>query len=486
MKLKPTLAPAAPSSTNRRKITMRELLTHEKLLGPIYGRESFEKQVAILCAFASEELTDKERKIMHKLSGGRTMTPGEVFNALCMILGRRSDKTQMSGVLSISTTVCSDYSDLVSPGERPTALILANDKKQGGNCMRYIQGMIDSSRILAQEVLRSTDEMILFKNGTAIVVATASFRSARGFTLCCVICDEVAFWLDDGRNPDVEIINAVRPGLATTGGPLVLLSSPHARRGVLWDAYRRHYGNDGSSTLVVQAPTWEMNPTLPQSLYDEAFEEDPDRAKAEYGAEFRNDLEQFVQVETVDACTRSDHLVIPAARGIRYVAFVDPSGGSADSMTLAIAHHDHQSDRIIVDHVVEKKPPFSPQLVAEEFAAVLHAYSVSVVNGDAYGGMWPREQFTKRRVRYELSDRNKTQLYQEFLPLLNSGRVELPPNPVLRRQLLALERRTTRGGRELIDHAPGAHDDVVNAVAGVCAFAAKPKPAMEMKITMAF
>lgn len=29
------------------------------------------------------------------------------------------------------------------------------------------------------------------------------------------------------------------------------------------------------------------------------------------------------------------------------------------------------------------------------------------------------------------------------------------------------ERRTARGGRDSIGHAPGAHDDVANSVAGV-------------------
>jgi hypothetical protein len=31
-----------------------------------------------------------------------------------------------------------------------------------------------------------------------------------------------------------------------------------------------------------------------------------------------------------------------------------------------------------------------------------------------------------------------------------------------------LERRTARGGRDSIDHPPGAHDDLANAVAGLC------------------
>jgi hypothetical protein len=31
---------------------------------------------------------------------------------------------------------------------------------------------------------------------------------------------------------------------------------------------------------------------------------------------------------------------------------------------------------------------------------------------------------------------------------------------------LGLERRTSRGGRDSIDHAPGSHDDLANAAAG--------------------
>ena len=33
-------------------------------------------------------------------------------------------------------------------------------------------------------------------------------------------------------------------------------------------------------------------------------------------------------------------------------------------------------------------------------------------------------------------------------------------------QLIGLERRTARRGRDSIDHGPGAHDDLANAVAG--------------------
>ena len=72
----------------------------------------------------------------------------------------------------------------------------------------------------------------------------ASFRKLRGPTYVAVIVDEVAYWFTEASyaNPDIEIITAVAPGLATTGGPLILASSPYAKTGVLWETYREHYG----------------------------------------------------------------------------------------------------------------------------------------------------------------------------------------------------------------------------------------------------
>src|SRR5690606_23900498 len=134
-----------------------------------------------------------------------------------------------------------------------------------------------------------------------IEVHTASFRTVRGYTLLAAILDEIAFWQSDGANPDSEIIAALRPGLGTLGGRLIALSSPYARRGELWNVYRQHFGKDGP-ILVAQAPTRALNPTFPQAIIDRALAEDEPKARAEYGAEFRSDVETFVLREAVEAC----------------------------------------------------------------------------------------------------------------------------------------------------------------------------------------
>jgi hypothetical protein len=114
--------------------------------------------------------------------------------------------------------------------------------------------------------------------------------------------------------------------------------------------------------------------------------------------------------------------------------------------------------------VAERKPPFSPDAVIEEYVAL----DVPVHQG-LWGSVrrWMAEgEFHKRSVYYEPAEKPKSELYRDLLPLINSGAVDLLENERLIVQLTQLERRTARGGKDSIDHTPGAHDDVANAVAG--------------------
>jgi hypothetical protein len=361
-----------------------------------------------------------------------------------------------------------DWRPFLGPGERGTIMIIAADRRQARVCMRYIIGLLRSVPMLAQLIESETRESISLRNRVVIEVHTASFRSTRGYAIIAGLLDELAFWpTDEGSSePDVEVINAIRPGMATIPGAMLLCaSSPYARRGALHDAYRKHFGKDGDPVLVWKAPTREMNPTLPQHVVDEAMAADPISAAAEYGAEFRSDIESYVSRDAIEACVAVGVRERAPVPNVAYAAFVDPSGGSADSFTLAIGHQ--QDSVAVVDAVREIKPPFSPEGVVVEFVELLKRYSISTVTGDRYGGEWPREAFRKLGIAYELSPRPKSELYRDFLPLVNSRQVELLDDARSIAQLCSLERRSARGGRDSIDHAPGAHDDIANAIAGL-------------------
>jgi hypothetical protein len=245
---------------------------------------------------------------------------------------------------------------------------------------------------------------------------------------------------------------------------LIIASSPYAKRGVLWQTHRKHYGPDGDPLiLVAQGTSRDFNPSLPQSVVDRALERDHAAASAEYLAQFRTDIETFVPFEVVQACI-GDHNEMAPLPNPTYHAFVDPSGGSADSFTLAISHKD--GERFIIDATREVKPPFSPEAVIEDFSLLLKSYRIARVVGDRYAGEFPRELFRKRAIHYACAEKPKSDLFRDLLPLLNSGRIVLPKSDRLINQLTGLERRTARSGKESIDHGPSGHDDLANAVAG--------------------
>jgi hypothetical protein len=217
-----------------------------------------------------------------------------------------------------------------------------------------------------------------------------------------------------------------------------------------------------------------MNPSVPEEFIACELAKDQARASAEYLAEFRTDVENFISLEAVRACIEPGCHERGALRQWRYHAFVDPSGGSNDAMTLAIAHK--EGNTVILDMVRERRPPFSPEAVVEEFANELKNYRITTVAGDRYAGEWPRERFRLHGVNYEVADKSKSELYVALLPLVNSRAVDLLDDDRLVNQLVCLERRTARGGRDSVDHPRGAHDDLANAAAGVV-WLASTKPA---------
>jgi hypothetical protein len=361
-----------------------------------------------------------------------------------------------------------DWRPYLTGGERGTIMVVAADRRQAGVILRYIKAFLGVP-LLKHMVIRETADALDLDNDVTLEIQTASYRTIRGRTVLAALADELSFWMgDDSANPDTEIINALRPAMATIPKAMMLkASSPYSRRGVLWNDYRKHFGKDESAPLIWQAPTAVMNPSVPQSVIDAAYEDDPANAAAEYGAEFRSDVEQFVSREAVEAVTIAGRFELPPAAGISYSAFCDPSGGGgSDAMTLAVVHR--ENNIAILDAIREFRPPFSPEAVVSEFCTVLKAYRVGTVFGDRFAGTWPAERFAVHGVTYSAAVKPKSDLYRDLLPIVNGARCELLDHPKMISQLCALERKTARSGRDSIDHPPGAnsHDDVINCCAG--------------------
>jgi hypothetical protein len=446
-----------------------EAIDDPDLFGGMFDAPSWQPWKALLAALQALPMSE-EHLALYRKHTGRSESPTRPAGYAELVVGRRGGKSRILALIAAYLAAVVDHTPYIVPGETPVVAIIAKDRTQARVILNYIRGFLRSIPLFAELIEDELAETIRLSNGVVVEVHTASIGAPRGRTFLAVLCDETAFWSVEGdsANPDVEVINAVRPGLSTIPYSLLLIaSSPYAKRGVLYANYAKYFGKDDAPVLVWQGTTEEMNSSLiGDPLIAEMYAEDHERALAEFGAKFRSDIVAFITREAVEDVIANGVRELPPGEGITYAAFVDPSGGSADSMTLAVGHCE-ASGVAVLDCVREVRPPFSPDSVVEEFATLLKSYGVSRVTGDAYAGEWPRERFASHGITYDVSARNKSQIYAEFLPALNGQRVRLLDLPRLTGQLVSLERRTARGGRDSIDHAPGAHDDVANSVCGV-------------------
>jgi hypothetical protein len=446
----------------------------QNLFGSTFSGPSWRNWRAVLRGIYGLPMSAAEMKIYGAVSG-RTEAPHIPATEAHIIAGRRSGKSTIAAGIAVYTAIARDYRPYLAPGAFATIFVVSPDRTQSRIVHRTVRGLIEQSPLLRDQVARDTETSIELKSGVAIEVGTASARTLRGYSCPLVILDEEAFFDQavDAADADESIIQALLPSLATIPGSMLLgISSPYARRGVLWDRYSRFFGHNDSAVQVYKAPTRTLNPTIPQSVIDAAMEKDPQAASAEWLAEFRADRDTYVSREIVDQCVSKTVFERAPQPNLRYVGFVDPAGGAgADSFCAAVAHL--ENGIAILDCVVTRKPPFNAEAVVAELAAYFKRYGVVNVRGDHFSGDVIRSMFQKAGIIYSVHPAPKREIFRALLPLMTSGKIDLLDNTVLHQQLVALERQVSRGGTEIISHPLGAHDDLAVAAAGALVIAAE-------------
>jgi hypothetical protein len=403
----------------KKTVTMREALADPALLGNVLPGPTWHTWRTLLIAIAGEPLLrapmlKNERRLFKKLAGGRT-EPGKMVKTFVAVVGRRGGKTPASSVLAAYLAAFCDYSEVLAPGERGVVLFLALNQQQAQISFRHAAAIFDSVPLLRELIVSRTANTLSLSNGVDLEVRAASAAGLRGITTVAVIGDEAAHWrTDEGSvNSDVEVLSAVRPSLLTTGGPMIIISSPYGESGVLYEAYKDHYGKGDSDTLVVHGTSRDFNANLPQAEIDAELKKDPARAASEYLAQFRAPEAGFVTAKIVDACIVPYRHELPP-QGEAYTAFVDVSGGMRDGHACALAFRDPVDGVVTLACAREIKSSNTESVVAE-FATLLRAYGVSSVWSDRYGSSWVTDAFSRYGIRLQYSPKTRSELYLEML-----------------------------------------------------------------------
>jgi hypothetical protein len=426
-------------------------------------------QEAALRTLYGLEIPKDQEQLVRRCTGHPPRKPCEHREA-AFICGRRSGKSDKVAA-NVALYEAFFRQHKLSPGERGVVLLLAQNMRQAQVVRGYIEGKITKSPILSQHVEGARTHEIDLDNGITIGIYPASFRSIRGLSVVACICDEIAFWwTEEGyANPDVEVLRAVRPSMATfPNAKLVLASSPYAMTGVLWDMWRDR--KKDREVLVWHAPTALMNPAVPERFLANEKRRDPENYRREYEGEFTEAVSAFLPALAIEECVVKGRTEVDPEGDWLYRAAID-AAFKGDRFVLAIAHQ-NDTGTVLVDHLSSwqgtRQEPVRLGAVIPEIGKQLQRYRVGSVYADQYGAEPLRHAFAQAGIGFQevtFTSQSKADLYNTLRLRILDRRVELLDHKDSLRELRGLEVELLPGGAVRIRHGSSGHDDYADAIA---------------------
>lgn len=448
------------------------------LLGSMRHMRTPSSQVAwdaILAAIYGLPMDEAQLAAFRQHTGRSEPRPGGYSEAI-IITGRQSGKSQTASdiVTFEAATAPRDGS-----ADGTYALLIAQDQRAALRTLfAYVSAPFSRVALLSQDVVSTTADTIVLKTGLVVGGYPCRPPAIRGLRARVVVVDELEFFRSSENIPTArDMLRAVRPCLATTGGKLIVLSSPGGQSGALWDLHRQHFGREDSNVLVIVASAPDLHPLLPASYLQRMEQDDPEGYRAEVLGEFLPGESDLFDPELVDSMT-ADRGDLPPQHGVTYYAGADVSGGKHDAAAVAIAHR--EGEKMIVDLTRTWKAPHNPvEVIAEASELYLKLYRCFEVVADRYAAQFQTATWQRNGVTSQPCEVDRSGLYLHMLPLAHGGLIELPNTPVLLRELRGLSRRRF-GGRVKVDHrsASGCHDDTANACAAAIFAASQNRAAI--------
>jgi Terminase large subunit, T4likevirus-type, N-terminal len=198
---------------------------------------------------------------------------------------RQSGKSTMTGIIALHRALY-----------HPVSLILclAPALRQSQELFGKVLGFYrDLDRPIPAQAERKLS--LELENGSRIVTLPGTDKTIRGFSgAALLIVDEASRVAD-------ELYFSIRPMLAVSGGALMMLSTPHGKRGIFYEEW-----TGGRGWGHYQVPAVEC-PRIPQAFLEEERRSLPDWIyRQEYLCSFEETEDAVFTTEMVDAAVSSD------------------------------------------------------------------------------------------------------------------------------------------------------------------------------------
>lgn len=471
---------------------------------------------------------------------------------LVLAIGRRGGKTTLSGIFAsyevyrlLNFDNPQAYYGLPN-GNRIQIISVATDKDQAGLLYNEVTSHLAQCDYFKPYISNNTLSHVQFRtrydleqfgpnqrhekgrfvslNGKAslrVTFKSCIAKGLRGAGNIVIILDEMAHFQDKGQSSAKDIWDAVTPSSAAFSpknpnnpqepvGPvesrIISISSPLNKTGKFYDQFNlaMSRGPGSENILAIQAPTWEVNPTIDSAYYRDKFHEDPNVFMTEHGAQFSDRVRGWIERE-VDllACIDPDHK--PVEVGVpRYPHHMGIDIGlveGRDGTAIFITHVDN--GRIVLDyheywkagvdwhetnpHLRNPLLPYARTMANvekidfDEIANWITALTKKfyIVDGlfDQWNGIPLEQNLLKRgltQFRSVLFQRDlaskifqnaKMMMYDRRLVLYDTGRREGSKHSAFIAELLTLQAQQTSKNIVVVSapEARGHHDDMSDA-----------------------
>ena len=198
-------------------MTILDALHDPELFGRWFEGDDWRAWRVFLAALFGLPIAESDMPLYQRCTGRSAPQTAPATEAW-MVVGRRGGKSRIAALVALFLATFRDYRPYLAPGEVGVLPVIAAGRKQARTVMRYMTGLINAVPMLHQMLAAEpTKEAIELTNNVTIEVLTASVAAVRNYTMVSAVCDEVAFWPtdEDGANPDIEILNALRPCMGT-------------------------------------------------------------------------------------------------------------------------------------------------------------------------------------------------------------------------------------------------------------------------------
>jgi len=413
-------------------------------------------------------LNDEGRINVKEITGN----PKDTRPDLLLVIGRRGCKSSSIAILTAFETYkllkkyCPQQYYRIMPDQEIRISCVATNQEQAAEVFRMITGHLERAECFAKfrnkptlsymqlSTLRDMEQYGAGQRPSIrIVAAPCSGRGLRGHNNIIAILDEMAYFFETESSvdrSDDNIYGAVTPSVAKFNSPdgephgrIVCISSPAATSGKFFELYQRSLTPECDNLLMVKAPTWEVDYTLSSKFLRAKHSENPITYDVEYGAEFSDRVQGWIENEQVlrmnivpglrlkklsyeqsphfigvDIGLKNDGTAVVITHPVRR----EVNGQIKDYIELDLAEVRYASD--------EEKEFFSPDEMAEWILSFTDKFHIIKGAMDRYHIYSFLSKFQESGVKYiegVTTDRNyNSSIFQNLMSKMLDGTLRIP------------------------------------------------------------